>query len=75
MLKVFTSKRKGNPSRLVPLPENTADALVGYVETSRRILMRKLEKERWVYRSKMGFLYEAWPNLSSGNHNSTLFRS
>lgn len=54
MLKVFTSKRKGNPSRLVPLPENTADALVGYVETSRRILMRKLEKKN------AGFIDPKW---------------
>lgn len=46
MLKVATSKRRGNPERLIPLPQDTIDALVGYLETSRRILIRKLKKQQ-----------------------------
>lgn len=49
-LKVPTSKRRGNPERLIPLPKFTIDALNDYLETSRAILVHQLgkKKERFV---------------------------
>ncbi|MDD1016077.1 tyrosine-type recombinase/integrase [Pseudomonas rubra] len=54
MIKVKTSKRRGNPERVIPLPRETTDALCEYVKTSREILIRRLKKRH------AGFIDEGW---------------
>ncbi|HEJ5741333.1 TPA: site-specific integrase [Pseudomonas aeruginosa] len=53
-LPVRTSKRKGNPYRLIPISEETIRMLLEYIEVTRAIQVRRLR------RRKIGFQDQGW---------------
>ncbi|WP_435634842.1 tyrosine-type recombinase/integrase [Pseudomonas solani] len=60
-LRIRTSKRKGNPYRQVPVPAETLNAVVEYIEVSREIQIRKIrrrylafEDQGWTFCSRAG---------------------
>ncbi len=53
-LPVRTSKRKGNPYRLIPISDETFRMLLEYIDVTRSILVRRLN------RRKIGFKDQGW---------------
>ncbi|XQE67364.1 tyrosine-type recombinase/integrase [Pseudomonas sp. P3C3] len=55
-LPVRTSKRKGNPYRLVPISDETHKMLVEYIDVARSIQVRKLKRRKIGYKD-LGWLF------------------
>lgn len=61
-LPVRTSKRKGNPYRLIPISEETIRMLLEYIDITRAIQVRKLKRRKtgfkdqdWLFCTREGF--------------------